>query len=52
MLDVISGVRFWQTMMMFSWAGWVNREQLKVIEYLKDENQTLRKLIKKQRIRL
>jgi hypothetical protein len=37
---------------MFSWAGWVNQEQLKVIDYLQDENRTLRKLIKKQRIRL
>lgn len=38
--------------MMFSWAGWVNPVQLKVIDYLKDENQALRKLIRKQRIRL
>jgi hypothetical protein len=30
----------------------VNREQLKVIDYLRDENQTLWKLINKQRIRL
>ena len=52
MLDVMGGVRFWQIVMMFSWAGWVNRERIKVIDYLKDENQTLRELITKQRIRL
>ena len=49
---MIKGMRVWQSLLMFSWAGWVNQEQLKVIDYLKDENQTLRKLIKKQRIRL
>ena len=48
---MIKGMRVWQSMLMFCWAGWVNREQLKVIEHLKDEYQTLRKLIKKQRTR-
>ena len=52
MLGMMDGIKGWRIMMMFSWAGWVNQEQLKVIEYLKDENQTFRKLIKKQRIRL
>jgi len=49
---MIKGMKVWQSMLMFCWAGWVNREQLKVIDYLQDENQTLRQLIKKQRIRL
>jgi len=49
---MMDGIKGWRIMMMFSWAGWVNREQLQVIDYLKDENETLRKLIKKQRIRL
>ena len=52
MLGMMDGIKGWRVLMMFSWAGWVNREQLKVIDYLKDENQTLRRLIKKQRIRL
>lgn len=46
------GFKGWRIMMMFSWAGWVNQAQLKVSGYLNDENQTLRKLMKKQRIRL
>ena len=33
----MDGIKGWRIMMMFSWAGWVNREQLKVIDYLKDE---------------
>jgi hypothetical protein len=45
-------MRVWQSLLMFSWASWVNQEHLKVIDYLQDENRTLRKLIKKQRIRL
>jgi len=49
---MMNGLRVWQSMLMFSWAGWVNQEQLKVIDYLQGENRTLRKLIKKQRIRL
>lgn len=49
---MIKGMKVWQSMLMFCWAGWVNQEHLKVIDYLQDENQTLRKLIKKQRIRL
>ena len=52
MLGMMDGIKGWRIMMMFSWAGWVNREQLKVIDYLKDENRTLRKLIKTERIRL
>jgi len=49
---MIKGMRVWQSLLMFSWASWVNQEHLKVIDYLPDENRTLRKLIKKQRIRL
>jgi len=49
---MMNGPRVWQSLLMFSWASWVNQEQLKVIDYLQDENRTLRKLIKKQRIRL
>ena len=52
MFGMMDGIKGWRIMMMFTWAGWVNREQLKVIDYLKDEIQTLRKLIKKHRIRL
>jgi len=44
---MIKGMRVWQSMLMFSWAGRGNREQLKGIDYLQDENGTLRKLIKK-----
>ena len=47
-----SGIEFWLRTMLFSLAGWVNQEQLKVIDYLKDENRTLRKLIKRDPIRL
>jgi len=49
---MIKGMKVWQSKLMFCLAGWVNQEHLKVIDYLQDENQTLRKLIKKQRIRL
>jgi hypothetical protein len=31
---MMDGIKGWQMMTMFSWAGWVNREQLKVIDYL------------------
>ena len=49
---MVGGVAFWLKLLMFSVAGWVNQEQLKDIEYLKDENRTLRKAIKTKRIRL
>jgi len=39
-------------MLLFALAGWIYQEQLKVIDYLKDENRTLRKLVKQGRIRL
>ena len=52
MLGMSGGIDFGLRCVLFSVAGWVNREQLKVIEYLKDENRTLRKLIKQDRIRL
>ena len=47
-----NGIEFWLRCMLFSLAGWVNQEQLKVIDYLKDENRTQRKLVKRDRIRL
>ena len=47
---MIKGMRVWQGLLMFSWASWVNQEHLKVIDDPQDENQTLRKLLKKQRI--
>jgi hypothetical protein len=49
---MVKGMRIWQSLLRCSWASWVSQEHLKVIDYLQDENQTLRKLIKKQRIRL
>ncbi len=52
MLPMTDGIEFWLKTTLSSLAGWVNREQLKVIDYLKDENRTLRKLIEKERIRL
>jgi len=33
-------------------GGWVSQKQLKVIDYLKDENRIVRKWIKRNRIRL
>ena len=32
-------------------AGWINRQQLDVIEYLKEENRVLREHLKGKRIR-
>ena len=49
---MIDGAEVWIRFMLFSMSGWVNREQLKVIDYLKDENKILRGLIKAGRIRL
>ncbi len=46
------GAEVWLRLMLFSMSGWVNREQLKVIDYLKDENKILRALIKSGRIQL
>lgn len=43
--------KVWRVLL-FAVAGWVNREQLKVIEYLKQENRLLRAQIKQKRIRL
>jgi len=51
-LCMIDGADVWLRYMLFSMSGWVNREQLKVIEYLKDENKILSGLIKSGRIRL
>lgn len=38
--------------MLFSVAGWLNREQCTVIEYLKEENCVLRELLGNKRPRL
>ena len=42
----------WLQMMLVAVAGWVNREQLAVIDYLKEENRVLRELHGKRRLRL
>ncbi len=33
-------------------AGWVHRQQLDVIDYLKEENRVLREMLGEQRLRL
>ena len=33
-------------------SGWINRHQLEVIEYLREENRALRRQIGKRRLRL
>ena len=38
-------------MMLVVLAGWVNRQQLAVIEYLKEENRVLRELHGRRRLR-
>ena len=38
-------------MLLLMFAGWVNRQQLEVIEYLKEENRLLRERLAGQRIR-
>ena len=38
-------------MMLVAVAGWVNREQLAIIDYLKEENRVLRELHGKRRLR-
>jgi hypothetical protein len=52
MFRMTGGIEFVLRMVLFSLAGWMNQEQLKVIDYLKDENRTLGKLVKRDRIRL
>ena len=37
--------------LLFTFAGWVNRHQQAVIEYLQAENQALREQLGKKRIR-
>jgi len=49
MPDVLE--KTWRTLL-FAVAGWVHREQLKVIDYLKQENRLLRAQINLKRIRL
>jgi putative transposase len=49
---MVGGIAFWLKFWTFSVAGWVNQEQLQVIDYLKNENRTLRRAIKAKRIRL
>ena len=41
----------WVQMLLVGLAGWVNREQLTVIEYLKEENRVLRELHGRRRLR-
>src|SRR3569832_1385534 len=36
---------------MMTFAGWVNRQQLQLIEYLKEENRALREMIGDRRLR-
>lgn len=38
-------------MMLVAVAGWLNREQLAIIDYLKEENRVLRELYGKRRLR-
>ncbi len=47
---MISVLHPWQIVVM-AVAGWINRQQLEVIEYLKVENQVLREQMKGKRIR-
>lgn len=44
------GIHLWQFMLV-SFAGWLNRRQQIVIEYLKEENRVLRELHGKKRLR-
>lgn len=39
-------------MLLLMFAGWVNRQQLDLIEYLKEENGLLKERLRGQRIRL
>jgi hypothetical protein len=41
----------WQ-IILIALAGWMNREQSVVIEYIKEENRVLRELLGKKRLRL
>ena len=41
----------WQVILI-ALAGWMNREQSVVIEYIKEENRVLRELLGKKRLRL
>jgi len=41
----------WQ-LLLFVFAGWVNRQQQEVIDYLRTENQVLKETLGKQRILL
>ena len=38
-------------MMLVALAGWVNEQQLAVIEYLKEENRVLREQVGRRRLR-
>ena len=44
-------LRPWQ-LLLVGLAGWINREQLAVIEYLKEENRVLREQLHGKRLRL
>ena len=47
---MISILHPWQIVVV-ALAGWINRQQLDVIEYLKEENRVLREHLKGKRIR-
>ena len=47
---MISILRPWQIVVL-ALAGWISRQQLDVIEYLKEENRVLREQLKGKRIR-
>ena len=47
---MISVLHPWQIVVL-ALAGWINRQQLDVIEYLKEENRVLREHLKGKRIR-
>ncbi len=47
---MISILRPWQVVLI-ALAGWINRQQLDVIEYLREENRVLREQLKGKRIR-
>lgn len=48
--SMISILHPWQ-IVVFALAGWINRQQMEVLEYLKEENRVLREQLKGKRIR-
>ena len=47
---MISILRPWQVILI-ALAGWINQQQLEVIEFLKEENRVLREQLKGKRLR-